>query len=84
MADGSNLRLRSQRGIDMTRGLLSEYSKDSASTARLTATVSSLQDPKWLAVRSMVLSADVNQMTDELFALGAKRIFVTSNHACSL
>jgi ATP phosphoribosyltransferase len=47
-------------------------------------TVSSLQDPKWSAVRSMVLSADVHQIMDELFALGAKGILVTNIHACRL
>ncbi len=47
-------------------------------------TVSSLQDPKWSAVRSMVLSADVHQIMDELYALGAKGILVTNIHACRL
>jgi ATP phosphoribosyltransferase len=47
-------------------------------------TVSSLQDPKWSAVRSMVLSADVHRIMDELFALGAKGILVTNIHACRL
>ncbi len=47
-------------------------------------TVSSLQDPQWSAVRSMVLSADVHRIMDELFALGAKGILVTNIHACRL
>jgi len=47
-------------------------------------TVSSLQDPKWSAVRSMVLSADVHRIMDELFTLGAKGILVTNIHACRL
>lgn len=47
-------------------------------------TVSSLQDPKWSAVRSMVLSVDVHRIMDELFALGAKGILVTNIHACRL
>jgi len=47
-------------------------------------TVSSLQDPEWSAVRSMVLSADVHRIMDELFALGAKGILVTNIHACRL
>jgi ATP phosphoribosyltransferase len=47
-------------------------------------TVSSLQDPRWSAVRSMVLSADVHRIMDELFALGAKGILVTNIHACRL
>jgi ATP phosphoribosyltransferase len=47
-------------------------------------TVSSLQDPKWSAVRSMVLSADVHRIMDELYALGAKGILVTNIHACRL
>jgi ATP phosphoribosyltransferase len=47
-------------------------------------TVSPLQDPKWSAVRSMVLSADVHRIMDELYALGAKGILVTNIHACRL
>jgi len=47
-------------------------------------TVSSLDVPKWSAVRSMVLSADVHRIMDELFALGAKGILVTNIHACRL
>ena len=47
-------------------------------------TISSLQDPQWSAVRSMVLSIDVHRIMDELFALGAKGILVTDIHACRL
>jgi len=47
-------------------------------------TVSSLQDPQWSAVRSMVLSADVHRIMDELFSLGAKGILVSNIHACRL
>lgn len=47
-------------------------------------TVSTLQNPNWSAVRSMVPAADVHRIMDELYALGAKGILVTDIHACRL
>lgn len=47
-------------------------------------TVSSLHDPLWRAVRAMVPSADVHQVMDELYDLGARGILVTVIHACRL
>lgn len=47
-------------------------------------TVSALQNKSWSAVRSMVPTADVHRIMDELFALGAKGILVTDIHACRL
>ncbi len=47
-------------------------------------TVSPLRDSGWVAVRAMVLSADVHGVMDELFELGAKGIIVTDIHACRL
>jgi ATP phosphoribosyltransferase len=47
-------------------------------------TVSSLHDPRWSAVRAMVPSADVHQIMDELYDLGARGILVTDIHACRL
>ena len=47
-------------------------------------TVSSLHDPAWSAVRSMVPVADVHRIMDELYELGARGILVTDIHACRL
>lgn len=47
-------------------------------------TVSSLQDPRWSAVRAMVPQADVHRVMDELYDLGARGILVTDIHACRL
>lgn len=40
-------------------------------------TVSALQDAKWAAVRAMVPKADLHQVMDDLYALGARGILVT-------
>lgn len=47
-------------------------------------TVSPLHDPEWLAVRVMVTRADMNQVMDRLYDLGARAILVTSIHAARL
>ena len=47
-------------------------------------TVSALQNKEWAAVRSMVPSARVNQVMDELYGLGARAILVTTIHACRI
>ncbi len=47
-------------------------------------TVSALQNKDWAAVRSMVPSARVNQVMDELYQLGARAILVTTIHACRI
>lgn len=47
-------------------------------------TVSPLRESGWSAVRAMVPSADVHQVMDELYELGAKGIIVTDIHACRL
>jgi len=47
-------------------------------------TVSSLHDPAWSAVRAMVPAADVHQVMDDLYVLGARGILVTNIHACRL
>ena len=38
----------------------------------------------WVAVRAMVLRAEVHQIMDELYDLGARAILVTDIHACRL
>lgn len=47
-------------------------------------TVSPLQTEGWSAVRAMVLQPDTNRVMDELWALGARAILVTSIHACRI
>jgi ATP phosphoribosyltransferase len=47
-------------------------------------TVSSLHDPEWVAVRSMVPRADTNHIMDELYELGARAIIVSSIHAARI
>lgn len=47
-------------------------------------TVSPLADPRWSAVRAMVARAQVHQVMDDLYALGARGIIVTDIHACRL
>jgi ATP phosphoribosyltransferase len=47
-------------------------------------TVSPLHERGWSAVRSMVLRKDTNAVMDELWALGARGILVTTIHACRL
>ncbi|ROP50352.1 MULTISPECIES: ATP phosphoribosyltransferase [unclassified Rathayibacter] len=47
-------------------------------------TVSPLHDPEWVAVRVMVPRADMNQVMDRLYDLGARAILVTSIHAARL
>ncbi|WP_165064544.1 ATP phosphoribosyltransferase [Marisediminicola senii] len=47
-------------------------------------TVSPLRDPEWVAVRVMVLRVDTNQIMDQLYALGAKAILVSSIHAARI
>lgn len=47
-------------------------------------TISSLRDPAWVAVRVMVPRTDVNNIMDQLYAIGARAIFVTAIHAARL
>jgi len=47
-------------------------------------TISPLQDPDWVAVRSMVPRADTNHVMDELYELGARAILVSAIHAARI
>jgi ATP phosphoribosyltransferase len=47
-------------------------------------TISPLHREGWVAVQAMVLRADVHQIMDELYDLGARAILVTDIHACRL
>jgi ATP phosphoribosyltransferase len=47
-------------------------------------TVSPLRDSEWVAVRVMVPRAETNHVMDELYALGARAILVSSIHAARI
>lgn len=47
-------------------------------------TVSPLHESGWVAVRAMVARERTNQVMDDLYAMGARAILVTSIHACRL
>jgi ATP phosphoribosyltransferase len=47
-------------------------------------TVSPLHDPAWVAVRAMVRRSETNHVMDELYALGARAILVSSIHAARI
>lgn len=51
---------------------------------RESPTISPLRDPEWVAVRVMVPRKGVNQVMDDLYALGARAILVTAIHAARL
>jgi ATP phosphoribosyltransferase len=47
-------------------------------------TISPMQDPEWLAVRAMVSRDVSNKVMDDLYAMGARAILVTTIHACRM
>ncbi|MFJ1708200.1 ATP phosphoribosyltransferase [Kitasatospora sp. NPDC088346] len=47
-------------------------------------TVSPLHTEGWVAVRSMVLRKEAQQIMDDLWSIGARAILVTNIHACRL
>jgi ATP phosphoribosyltransferase len=47
-------------------------------------TISPLHDPEWVAVRAMVPRQDTNHVMDDLYALGARAILVSSIHAARI
>lgn len=47
-------------------------------------TISPLRKEGWVAVRSMVLRAETNQIMDDLWRVGARAILVTDIHACRI
>jgi ATP phosphoribosyltransferase len=51
---------------------------------RESPTVSPLRDPAWVAVRVMIPRRGMNQVMDQLYALGARAILVTAIHAARL
>jgi ATP phosphoribosyltransferase len=47
-------------------------------------TVSPLRDSDWVAVRVMIARTDTNHVMDDLYALGARAILVSTIHAARL
>ncbi|HLU63505.1 MAG TPA: ATP phosphoribosyltransferase [Protaetiibacter sp.] len=47
-------------------------------------TISPLRDSGWVAVRVMVPRSDMNQVMDELYAIGARAILVSAIHAARI
>jgi ATP phosphoribosyltransferase len=43
-----------------------------------------LRDTGWVAVRVMVPRSDMNQVMDELYAVGARAILVSAIHAARI
>lgn len=92
-ADGTETLLRRLRGVMVARRfVLIDYDLpaelvDQAvqiAPGRESPTISPLRDPSWVAVRVMVPSRGVNQVMDDLYALGARAILVTAIHAARL
>ncbi len=67
---------------DLPRGLLDAAAELAPGIE--SPTVSPLHDPEWAAVRVMVPRKDMNQVMDDLYALGARAIFVTPIHAARI
>lgn len=47
-------------------------------------TISPLQDPEWVAIRALVRASETNARMDQLYALGARAILVSSIHAARI
>src|SRR4051812_23423450 len=67
---------------DLPRHLLDEAARLAPGIE--SPTVSPLHDPDWAAVRVMVPRSDMNHVMDDLYALGARAIFVTPIHAARI
>lgn len=92
-AEGTETLLRRLRGVMVAhRFVLLDYDLpadlvDQAvaiSPGRESPTVSPLRDPAWVAVRVMIPRRGMNQVMDQLYALGARAILVTAIHAARL
>lgn len=91
--DGVDTLVRRLHGVMVARQyVLIDYDIPRALLKQATAvtpgfespTVSPLQDTEWFAVRAMIPANDRNQVMDDLYALGARAILVTSIHAARL
>jgi ATP phosphoribosyltransferase len=85
--------LRRLRGVMVARRyVLLDYDLPAAMVDKATAlspgrespTISPLRDPDWVAVRVMIPRKGMNQLMDDLYALGARAILVTAIHAARL
>jgi ATP phosphoribosyltransferase len=47
-------------------------------------TISPLQDAEWVAIRALVKASEMNSRMDDLYALGARAILVSSIHAARI
>jgi len=92
-AEGTETLLRRLRGVMVAhRFVLLDYDlpadlvEQAAAIApgRESPTVSPLRDPAWVAVRVMIPRRGMNQVMDQLYALGARAILVTAIHAARL
>ncbi|MCE7480700.1 MULTISPECIES: ATP phosphoribosyltransferase [Microbacterium] len=92
-ADGTERLLRRLRGVIVARQyVLLDYDLPGELIEKATAiasgrespTISPLQDPKWVAVRVMLPRTGINQVMDDLYAIGARALLVTAIHAARL
>lgn len=92
-AEGTDTLLRRLRGVMVARRfVLLDYDLPAELVDRAVAlapgrespTISPLRDPAWVAVRVMIPRRGVNQLMDELYALGARALLVTAIHAARL
>jgi ATP phosphoribosyltransferase len=92
LAGISTLQRRLQGVLVARQYVLMDYDVPAAILEQVTAitpglespTISPTQDPTWVAVRAMVPRADTNQIMDQLYALGARAILVSSIHAARI
>lgn len=92
-APGTDRLLRRLRGVMVARQFvlldydLPAHLVDQAvaiAGGRESPTISPLRDPEWVAVRVMIPRKGMNQVMDDLYALGARAILVTAIHAARL
>ncbi|QTX06361.1 ATP phosphoribosyltransferase [Agromyces archimandritae] len=90
---GTDTLLRRLKGVIVAREyVLLDYDVPAADLEAATKaapgfespTVSPLHDPDWVAVRVMIPRTDMNQVMDDLYALGARAILVSAIHAARL
>ncbi|BDZ38285.1 hypothetical protein GCM10025863_08990 [Microbacterium suwonense] len=92
-APGTARLLRRLRGVMVARRyVLLDYDLPARLVDQATAiaggrespTISPLRDPEWVAVRVMIPRKGMNQVMDDLYALGARAILITAIHAARL
>ncbi|MFK4760749.1 ATP phosphoribosyltransferase [Microbacterium sp. ZW T5_45] len=92
-AEGTETLLRRLRGVMVAhRFVLIDYDLPAELVDQATAiapgrespTISPLRDEAWVAVRVMIPRRGMNQVMDDLYALGARAILVTAIHAARL